>query len=275
MELKTIQYRIEQQTAWITLSRPRRKNAWTGRMHMEYRHVLARAEADPLVRVIVVTGDAQGGAFCPGADTAAVSGHAARGGYDSGTTEDIAKPGYGVRPEFDATFAYHYGLSKPVIAAINGAVAGVGLVLAAFADLRFAAAGAKFTTAHGKLNYPAEFGLSWVLPRLVGVTHAADILLSSRTFLAEEAFEMGLLNKVLPGDALMAHVREYAAMLAEKNSPGSLRMTKQQLYADLHRPLNAAVEESERLLNEAVTHPDAAEGIAAWLEKRPAKWRGG
>ena len=275
MELKTIQYRIDNQTAWITLSRPKRKNAWTGRMHMEYRHVLARAEADRQVRVIVVTGDPDGGAFCPGADTAAVSGHAERGGYDSGTTEDIARPGYGVRPEFDATFAYHYGLSKPVIAAINGAVAGVGLVLACFADLRFAAAGEKFTTAHGKLNYPAEFGLSWVLPRLVGVTHAADILLSSRVFLAEEAFAMGLLNKVLPDGELMAHVRDYAAMLAEKNSPGSLRMTKRQLYADLHRPLNAAVEESERLLDEAVNHPDAVEGIAAWLEKRPAKWQGG
>lgn len=275
MELKTIQYTIENQIACITLSRPKRMNAWTGRMHTEYRHVLALAEADPGVRVIIVTGDPAGRAFCPGADAAAVSGHAEKGRYDGGITDDIATPGYGVRPEFDATFAYHFGLSKPVIAAINGAAAGAGLVLACYADLRFAVAGAKFTAAHGKLNFPAEFGISWILPRIVGMTHAADILLSSRVFLAEEAYAMGFLNKVLPAEDLMPHVRAYAAMLIEKNSPGSLRMTKNQLYADLHRPLNEAVVESERLLNSAVSHPDNREGVAAWLEKRPAKWQGG
>lgn len=275
MELKTILYTVENQVAFITLSRPKRMNAWTGRMHTEYRFMLAQAEADPEVRVIVVTGDPAGGAFCAGADAAAVSGHSDRGRYDGGTPDDIAMPGYGARPEFDATFAFHFGLTKPVIAAINGAAAGAGLVLACYADLRFAAAGAKFTAAHGKLNFPAEFGISWILPRIVGVTHAADILLSSRIFLAEEADAMGLLNKVLPADQLMAHVRSYAAMLVEKNSPGSLRMTKRQIYADLHRPLNEAVEESERLLDAAITHPDCREGIAAWLEKRTPKWQGG
>ena len=275
MELKTVKYSVERQLATITLSRPRRMNAWTGRMHMEYRHILAVAEADPGVRVVVVTGDPAGGAFCAGADTVAVTGHAEKGHYDGGTTGDIARPGYGTRPEFDAAFAYHFGLTKPVIAAINGACAGAGLVLACFADLRFAQAGSKFTAAHGKLNFPAEFGISWMLPRIVGLTHANDILLSSRVFLAEEAYAMGFLNKVLPADQLMGHVREYAAMLAEKSSPGSLRMTKNQIYADLHRPLNEAVEESERLLNEAIAHPDAGEGIKAWLEKRPTKWVGG
>ncbi|MEQ1888005.1 MAG: enoyl-CoA hydratase-related protein [Alphaproteobacteria bacterium] len=275
MELKTIKYAIEHQVATITLSRPKRMNAWTGRMHTEYRHMLAAAEADPGVRVIVVTGDPEGRWFCPGADTAAVSGHAARGSYDAGTPADIAMPGFGTRPEFDANFAYHFGLTKPVIAAINGAAAGVGLVLACFADLRFAVAGAKFTAAHGRLSYPAELGISWILPRLVGVTHAADILLSSRVFLSEEAMEMGFLNKVLPADELMPHVYAYAANLVENTSPGSLRMTKNQIYTDLHWPVNEAVKAAERLLNASIGHPDAAEGIKAWLEKRPAKWQGG
>lgn len=275
MELKTLVCSVENQIAYITLSRPKRMNAWTGRMHTEYRWALAMAEADPAVRVIVVTGDPAGRAFCAGADTAALEGHSEKGRYDAGITGDIATPGYGVRPEFDATFAYHFGLSKPVIAAINGAAAGIGLVLACYADLRFAVAGAKFTAAHGRFNFPAEFGLSWVLPRLVGLTHAQDLLLSCRVFLAEEAMQMGMLNKVLAADALMPHVRDYAEMLAGKSAPGSLRMTKRQIYADQHQSVALAVAESERLLNDAITHPDYAEGLSAWLEKRPAKWRGG
>ncbi len=115
-------------------------------------------------------------------------------GPDPGSTS----PGYGVRPEFDAEFAYHFGIPKPIIAAVNGPAAGVGFALACYCDLRFAAAGAKLTTAHGRLGLPAEFGLSWLLPRLVGLTRAADLLLSSRVVLAEEAAEIGLVNKVTP-----------------------------------------------------------------------------
>ena len=181
---------------------------------------------------------------------------------------------YGVDPRFDADFAYHFGLDKPVIAAINGAAAGVGLVLAAFADLRFAAAGAKFTTAHGRFNFPAEFGLSWVLPRIVGLTHANDLLLSSRVFTAEEAYAMGFLNKVLPAAELMDHVREYAAMLARSVAPGSARETKRQIYRDLHRTAAEAVIEAERLLDQMARHPDYAEGVKAWMEKREAAWQG-
>ena len=274
MQLKTIRAEIENQTAILTLSRPKRMNAWTGRMHTEYRWALAMAEADRSVRVILVTGDPAGRAFCAGADTAALEGHAEKGGYDAGTAEDIAMPGYGVRPEFDATFAYHFGLSKPVIAAINGAAAGVGLVLACYADLRFAARGAKFTAAHGRFNFPAEFGLSWLLPRIVGLTHAQDILLSSRVFLAEEAMQMGLLNRVLAPEELLPQAKAYADMLAKTVAPGSLRMTRRQIYAGWHQSAAEAVAESERLMNDAITHPDYREGLSAWLAKRPASWRG-
>ena len=117
MELKATRYGVEGGIATITLARPHRMNAWTGRMHTEYRHSLAQANADQGVRAIVVTGEGRG--FCVGADSEALAGHVARGGYDPGTDDSIARPGYGVRPEFDATFAYHFGLDKPVIAAIN------------------------------------------------------------------------------------------------------------------------------------------------------------
>ena len=168
MELKATDYAVADGIATVWLDRPHRLNAWTGRMHAEYRWCLAQAEQNPNVRVIVVTGRGRG--FCVGGDTEALAGHAQKGGYDPGTPSSMAMPGFGKAPEFDASFAYHFGLSKPVLAAINGPAAGVGLALACFADLRFAAAGAKFTTAHGRLNLPAEYGLSWLLPRMVGLT---------------------------------------------------------------------------------------------------------
>jgi enoyl-CoA hydratase/carnithine racemase len=174
MELKATELHIEDQVGIIRLNRPDRMNAWTGRMHTEYRWLLQTLEADPGVRAIVVTGNGRG--FCVGADSKALEGHVAKGGYDSGTTDEIAKPGFGVHKAFDASFAYHFGLTKPVIAAINGPAAGVGLVLACFADIRFAVPGVKLTTAHGKLNLPAEYGLSWLLPRIIGLGKANDLL---------------------------------------------------------------------------------------------------
>jgi enoyl-CoA hydratase/carnithine racemase len=274
MELKTTRYEIEGPVATITLARPKRRNAWTGRMHTEYRSSLMEANRDPSVRVIVVTGDPEGRAFCAGADLGALEGHAEKGRYDPGTGDDIAMPGFGVDRRFDASFAYHFGLDKPVIAAINGAAAGVGLVLAAFADLRFAAQGAKFTTAHGRFNFPAEYGLSWVLPRIVGLTYANDLLLSSRLFTAEEAMDMGFLNEVLPADRLLGRVMTYARDLAASVSPGAARETKHQIYRDLHRDAAAAVVEAERLLEEMIRHPDYGEGVRAWMEKRVARWNG-
>ncbi|MFN3515471.1 MAG: enoyl-CoA hydratase-related protein [Phenylobacterium sp.] len=274
MELKTTRYAVEAGVALVTLSRPKRRNAWTGRMHTEYRWILARADADPAVRVIVVTGDPEGQAFCAGADLGALEGHSEKGRYDPGTPEDIARPGYGVDPRFDAAFAYHFGIGKPVIAAINGAAAGVGLVLAAFADLRFAAEGVKFTAAHGRFNFPAEFGLSWVLPRIVGLTHANDILLSSRVFTAEEAMAMGFLNRLLPAERLMDEATAYARQVAESVAPGSARETKRQIYRDLHRDAAASVETAERLLEAMIRAPDYKEGVKAWTEKRKPQWTG-
>ena len=275
MELKTTRYEIvEGGVAVLTLSRPKRRNAWTGRMHTEYRWLLERADADRAVRVIVVTGDPEGQAFCAGADLGALEGHSEKGRYDPGTSDDIARPGFGVDPNFDAAFAYHFGVSKPIIAAINGAAAGVGLVLAAFADLRFAVKGAKFTAAHGRFNFPAEFGLSWVLPRIVGLTHANDVLLSSRTFTSDEASAMGFLNRLTEAEALMPAVLDYARAMAANVAPGSARETKRQIYRDLHRDAAAAVGEAERLLETMIKAPDYKEGVKAWMEKRPAQWTG-
>jgi len=274
MDLKATRYEIADGIAVVTLARPKRRNAWTGRMHTEYRWILREADNDPAVRVIVVTGDPEGQAFCAGADLQALEGHSERGGYDAGTPDDIAEPGYGVDAAFDAAFAYHFGVGKPIIAAINGAAAGVGLVLAAFADLRLCAPGVKFTAAHGRFNFPAEYGLSWLLPRIVGLTHANDILLSSRVFTAEEAMTMGFLNRIVPATDLMAEVMTYARTLATSVAPGSARETKRQIYRDLHRDAASSVKVAEALLAEMSKTPDYREGVKAWMEKRPAKWTG-
>ncbi len=266
MDLKATTYAVENRVATITLNRPHRLNAWTGRMHTEYRWCIDRAERDGDVRVIVVTGAGRG--FCAGADSQALEGHIEKGGYDAGIREPLANPGYGVRPEFDTNFAFHFGLTKPVIAAINGPAAGVGIVLACFADIRFAASGAKLTTAHGRLGLPAEFGLSWLLPRLIGLSRAQEILVSSRVFFSEEAAELGLVHKVLPPPDLLPAVYAYAATLANAVAPSSMRVTRQQVYTDLYRDVGSSVVESELLLNQLMRGAEYKEGVRALLEKR-------
>lgn len=272
MELKSTRYDLVDRVATVRLHRPHRHNAWTGRMHAEYRWVMAELDADPHVRAIVVTGTPP--AFCVGGDSIALAQHAKQGGYDEGLPTAPAQPGYGVRAELDHDFAWHYGLRLPVIAAVNGACAGVGLALALFCDLRFASAEARMTTAGPKLGLPAEYGMSWVLPRLVGVTRAADLLLSGRVFTARETESWGLWNGVLDGgEATLEAARTYAATLAEQASPSSVAVTKRQLYDDLLRhDVGAAVEDSKSLLHSMMGAADYREGVSALREHRPPRW---
>ncbi len=270
MDLKTTLYSVDDQIATITLNRPHRGNAWTGRMHTEYRYLLDQAEKDPEVRVIILTGS--GERFCVGGDSQALDGHAKKGGYDAGTPVDIVTPGSREFPPFAEDFAYQFALSKPVIAAINGAAAGVGLVMACYADIRFAVPGAKLTTAHGPLNLPAEYGLSWLLPRLIGGARAIELLMSSRKFLTEEAHQMGLIHRLVSPEDLIAETRAYAADLVQRVSPEALRQSKRQTYLDFHRDIGMSVREANELLTAMVKQADYREAIRAFLEKRPADW---
>lgn len=272
MEYKAIKTAVAERIATITLNRPHRMNAWTGRMHTEYRHAMAAADADPAVRAILVTGEGRG--FCVGADSKALEGHVEKGGYDPGTPADLATPGYGVREEFDASFAWHFGLKKPVIAAINGPAAGVGLVLACYADIRLAVPGVKLTTAHGKLNLPAEFGLSWLLPRMIGLARANELLLTSRVFTTDEAHAIGLVTRLIAPEDLMVEARRYVRDMISAVSPASLRETRRQIYTDLHRDVGASVVESEQLVRDMMQQNDYAEGVKAFLGKRMPSWEG-
>lgn len=271
MELKATRYETDGHVATVFLHRPHRHNAWTGRMHAELRWVMAELEADLQVRAVVVTGTPP--AFSVGGDSDALAQHADRGSYDTGLPPDPATPGVNVRPEFDEDFAWMYGYRTPIIAAVNGAAAGIGLALALFADLRFGAAPAKLTTAAPKLGLPAEYGMSWVLPRLIGITRAADLLLSGRVVTVGDTADWGLWNDVLPdGDATLAAALDAADMLATAAGPNAVTVTKQQLYRDLHRNVAASVTESKRLLDEAMATPEYREGIAALRERRPPEF---
>jgi enoyl-CoA hydratase/carnithine racemase len=271
MELKVTRYEVDDAgVATVWLHRPERRNSWTGRMHDEYRWIAKTLDDDPAVRVIVLTGS--GTTFCIGADPKALAGYVEADHYDPALSKEAANPCYGVRPEFDADMAWQLGMRTPMIAAVNGACAGIAVALAAFCDIRFAVAGAKLTTAAPKLGLPAEYGLSWILPRLIGMTHAADVLLSGRVLRAEELERMGFFNAVLAAEDFERHVADYAHQMAAM-SPTAVSTAKRQLWGDLLQPSpRAAVEQSKELIGKLMNEPDYVEGVAAFLEKRAPRF---
>jgi enoyl-CoA hydratase/carnithine racemase len=260
-------YEAAEGVALLTFNRPERGNAWTGRLETEYREALAVAEADDAVRVIVLTG--AGRQFCVGADRDALDGFRASGRYDSGLRGAVAEPGRRDDPDLAGRHSFLWSIDKPVIAAVNGAAAGIGFVIACFCDLRFAAAGAKLTTSTTRLGLPAEYGLSWVLPRLLGLTRAASLLLTGTPILAEEAERIGLVNGVFPPDRLLEETLTFARRMARECAPSALRAAKQQLYSDLRRPLAEADADAVRRMEDMIGSGDFKEGVAALLERRP------
>lgn len=266
-ELTSIRWEIHGRVATVWLHRPHRHNAWTGKMHAEYRTVMADLERHPGLRAVVVTG--AGTAFCVGGDSQALADHADRGSYDTGLPVEVAAPGGGDR--LDADFAWQLGYRLPIIAAVNGACAGVGLALVAFCDLRFGSRPAKLTTAAPKLGLPAEYGMSWILPRLVGVTRATDLLLSGRVVTVAETENWGLWNGVAAdGDQTLEAARRYATELASTTGPNAVATTKQQIAVDLlrHDPAQS-VEDSIGLLDAAMGTDEYVEGVTALRERRP------
>lgn len=245
--------------AVITLNQPERLNAWGQPMMSMFYRYFEDAEANASVRVIVLTGS--GRAFCAGADMGGLN------SISSTTVESASKTDIGAMVAEKHPY-FLTQLRKPVIAAINGSVAGIGLSLALMADVRFAAAGAKFTTAFARRGLVAEYGISWILPRLVGWGVATDLLLSGRTFLAEEAAELGLVKEVVPREQLLDRALAYADDIARNCAPSSLAVMKQQLYADAGLPIVDTSDKAEQLMHESMTRPDFIEGITAFFEKR-------
>lgn len=269
MELRATRFAVVDRIATLWLHRPHRANAWTGRMHSEYRWIMTELEEREDVRAVIVTGS--GDRFCVGGDSDALAGHAERRSYDTGLSDREATPGGGDR--LDADFAWQLGYRHPIIAAVNGACAGIGLALALFCDLRFVHCDARLTTAAPKLGLPAEYGMTWTLPRLVGTTRAADLLLSGRVFTGSESAEWGLWNGV--SDDPLGAAEAWARTLATTTGPVAVATTKRQLTTDLlrHDP-GASVDDSKRLMNAAMATAEYAEGVAALVQKRAPDFGG-
>ena len=277
MNYSEILFDITDRVATITLHRPEKLNAWTATMDAEVRHAIAAAEASPDVRVILLTGSGRG--FCAGADMSLLQSIASSESLPDGANQALghhAPPATNpaVRPDFQRKYSYFPSLSKPVIAAINGHAVGLGLILTLYCDIRFASSEAKFGTAFAKRGLIAEYGMAWMLPRLIGHAHALDLLLSARIIDAEEAARVGLVNRVIPDDEFLPTVRAYAAELASSVSPRSMSVIKQQVYNAMFQSLEEATIASEQAMLSSLASEDFKEGVAHFLEKRAPNFQG-
>ncbi|MGH2760609.1 MAG: enoyl-CoA hydratase [Actinomycetota bacterium] len=245
-------YDVADGIATLTLNRPDRLNAWTGALARRYYALLDEAAADPDVRIIVVTGAGRG--WCAGADMDNLQG--------GGDSDDADAAG------LDRPIWFPTTIAKPIIAAVNGACAGIGLCAALMCDLRFAAAGAKFTTAFVRRGLIAEHGSSWALPRLIGHARALDLLYSGRVFLAEEAKELGVVNQVFAPEELIDKTREYATDLITHCSPKSMATIKAEIYRHWNMELAPSVKEANELMVRSFGFPDFKEGVQSFVQRR-------
>jgi enoyl-CoA hydratase/carnithine racemase len=253
-----VQKSVQDGVALLTLNRPDRLNAWTAEMEDVYFGMLEECATSTDVRVIVVTGAGRG--FCAGADMQEL--HA------------LGEQGVPAGAQARERRAQSFPLSipKPIVAAINGACAGIGLVQALMCDIRFVSEGAKLTTAFSRRGLVAEHGISWILPRLIGPARALDLLLSGRVVLGEEAAVLGLVNGALAPEVLLEETLAYARELAVKCSPATMATIKRQVYADLERELPDALAVADGLMIDSFGAPDFVEGVASFLERRDPRF---
>lgn len=275
-----ILYEVTDRVALITLNRPEKLNAWTATMENSVRRATDEAAKDDEVRVIVITGAGRG--FCAGADMGGLqkidaNGDGRRRIVEKGEEAEVAFDsdlGPSVLEHFEGRFGYMFECPKPIVAAINGPCAGIGLVMTLFCDLRVASDAAKFTTAFAQRGLVAEHGIAWLLPRLIGSANALDILMSARKFTGDEAARIGLVNRSVPGNALMGEVMDYAKMLAATASPRSMTVMKRQVYKSLFQDFNVSTAMADTEMQASFASEDFKEGVAHFVEKRAANFTG-
>ena len=270
---------VNDRVATITLNRPDKLNAWTPAMGHSLRQALAASAADETVRAIVITGAGRG--FCAGADMGVLQ-RIQDGSVDRATPDAVqpeaplpsARPGLELAERYGSRFGYLFSVPKPVIAAINGPCAGLGLVFALYCDLRFASLEAKFTTSFAQRGLIAEHGIAWLLPRLVGSARALDLLLSARKFDGAEAERIGLVQRAVAPERLMEEVMDYARQLADTVSPRSMAVMKAQIWKSPFQDFNQALAVADAEMKQSFASADFREGIAHYLEKRAPRFSG-
>jgi enoyl-CoA hydratase/carnithine racemase len=271
--MKSIDYCVKKSSALITLNRPSELNALTHDMLADFRAAVAAAERNAEVIGIIVTGAGRG--FCAGMDisTLVSSSETDPTGPPPPSPDDKTIPGdTSMGNDFASGLAYLMTIRKPVIAAINGPCAGMGMSLALFCDLRFASLDAVFVTSFARRGLTVEHGQSWLLPRIVGPSRALDLLWSSRRVGAQEAQQIGLVDRTVAPDELLTHAQDYIETLRDYSAPHSLMMMKRQVYRHMNASLGQAMSESDALMRETLSRDDAKEGVTSYLEKRKPKF---
>jgi enoyl-CoA hydratase/carnithine racemase len=268
-----ILYRVEDGVAVVMLNRPDKLNAWRGEMDRDVRAAMREAADDPAVKVIILTGAGKG--FCAGADMNMLQTIQSGDASTSRSVVNALEPWDKTANEnFQKQYSWFPAVQKPIIAAINGAAAGLGLIISLYCDIRFASDTAKFTTAFSRRGLVAEHGISWLLPRLVGFANAADLLYSARVITAPEAKSMGLVSRVIPAEDFEREVMAYAKMLATEVSPRSLREMKREIWNAQFQSLGQAIEAANGDMAPSFKSEDFKEGIAHFMEKRPPRFTG-
>jgi enoyl-CoA hydratase/carnithine racemase len=249
-------YDVQDGVALVTFNRPEVKNAWSYAMEGQYFELLDRAADSAEVRSIVVTG--AGAAFCPGMDVKKLE-------------QGAAGPG----PNFEGRrpLTYPSTIPKPIIAAINGACAGIGLVQALHCDLRFVSRKARISTAFARRGLVGEHGVTGILPRLVGVEWAFELLLSGRVLDADEAVAIGLVSRMFEPDDLVPSAVDYARQLATFSSPLSMAVIKRQIYQDLNDDIELSRTRAIELVGRFSNHPDFVEGMSSFVERREPRFQ--
>ncbi|MDZ7685766.1 MAG: enoyl-CoA hydratase-related protein [Gammaproteobacteria bacterium] len=272
-DYEEILYEVDGPVATITINRPDQMNALTDLTQAEIRHALDASELSSEVVGTVLTGAGRG--FCAGVDMNALGKMSDAGERLSASFDHLkANPG---NPDDDPNYrgspTYFPGLRKPLIAAINGAAAGLGFSYATFCDLRFMDRGAKLVTSFAPRGLIAEHGTSWMLPRLVGPANALDLFWSSRRVNGEEAYRMGYANRLCEDGTAASEAEAYIREIAGTSAPMSIMMMKRQVYKHLNRELGDAMAESTQWMDESLQRDDFKEGVASFVEKRAPQFQ--